>query len=207
MKGLLLKDWYVLTKQSRFMLLLLLFYVVLSATGSESFGGFAVIFVSMLPMTLMGIDEKNKWENLAVTMPYHKKDIVISRYLLLAGMLMVLSFVYLCIQAVQQLVTTQPGAFLNITYITIMLSLGLVYPAVCLPFMFLVGVEKGRLLFIGITAVIGGAAGGFLMNYTGESMKVLSSVMNKSWLIIVIDILLFLLSASISVRIYERREF
>lgn len=207
MKGLLLKDWYVLIKQSRMFLLILVLYAVLSATGNKAFGALAAIFVAMLPITLMGIDEKNKWEHLALTMPYEKKDIVLSRYLLTAVMLSVFTVIYLFSKAVQQIPALHTGEFIDVQYITLILTIGFVYPSLCLPAMFRFGVEKGRLWFVGITAVLGGATGGFFVHFSQDTAKVINVLMAKPWLALLMSLLLFLLSAAVSIRLYETREF
>ncbi|WOO38049.1 ABC-2 transporter permease [Anaerocolumna sp. AGMB13020] len=207
MKGLLLKDYYVLMKQSRLLLLLLVVYTFLASAGTDSFGAFTVLFISMLPMTLMGIDEKHKWENLAVTMPYRKSDFVISKYLIVVVMLFFTSLFYACARIVMQLAGKHFEEMFSISYITLMLSIGLLYPALLLPLMFRLGVEKARLWFLVITAALGGGIGAFFVNKSTVSFDILYNIMNKPWAILIMDVLIFLLSAALSVRLYEKREF
>lgn len=207
MKGLLLKDYFVLMKQSRIFVLLLVVYTILAATGSNSFGAFTAIFISMLPMTLMSIDEKSKWDNLAVTMPYAKKDFVISKYLIVVAMLFCTSLLYACTKIIMQLGGMHFEEMFSISYITLMLSIGLLYPAITLPFMFRLGVEKARLWFIAITAALGGGTGAFFVNKSADSFDIVYKIMQKPWAILIMDVLLFLFSAAISIRLYEKREF
>ena len=74
MKGLLLKDMYELIKQCKFILLFCVVYVFLSYTESGYFFlAFSIIFFSLLPTTIMALDERSKWESYAITMPYTRK--------------------------------------------------------------------------------------------------------------------------------------
>lgn len=207
MKGLLLKDYFVLMKQTRIFILLLVVYTILAALGTDSFGVFTAIFISMLPMTLMSIDEKSKWDILAVTMPYEKKDFVMSKYLIVVVMLFCTSLLYVCTKIILQLGGMHFEEMFNASYIILMLSIGLIYPAVTLPFMFRLGVEKARLWFIAITAALGGGTGAFFVNKSPDSLEILNVIMGKPWAILIMDVLIFLLSAAISVRLYEKRQF
>lgn len=207
MKGLLLKDWYVLSKQGRIMLIIIACYTILSTRGNESMGVFAVLFVAILPLWVMGIDERNKWDNLAAAMPYEKKEIVLSRYLLVGLGIMGLIALYLITGLVQKLLMPQADISFHWRYIASIIATGLIYPAINLPVVFSMGVEKARLWFMLIT---GGAAGGMAFlysNYSEESSSIIRFLSTNFWFVMVFAILLFLLSGAISVRLYEKREF
>ena len=79
MKGLLLKDLYVLTAQMRFFLVLILLFAVIP---SYSMSGFAIIYAAMLPYTSIAYDERSKWDQLAGMMPYSIRQVVLSKFML-----------------------------------------------------------------------------------------------------------------------------
>ncbi len=76
MKGLLIKEGYLIWKHGKFMAVLALIYCVMATFKSGYFfAGFSVVFLSMLPMTIMGLDERSKWDHYAVTMPYSRSQV------------------------------------------------------------------------------------------------------------------------------------
>ena len=84
MKGLLLKDWFVIWKQCRYLLFVPAVFLAVSALSDDSqfFAIFAFLLSAMYPMTVMGLDEQSKWERYALTMPFRRRDLVLSKYLL-----------------------------------------------------------------------------------------------------------------------------
>lgn len=79
MKALLLKDFYVLWKQMRIFLLLI---VVFSALPGGYSAIFAVTYAALLPYSCVAYDERSKWDQLAAMLPYTVRDLVLSRYVL-----------------------------------------------------------------------------------------------------------------------------
>ena len=79
MKALVQKDFYVIWKQMRIFVLVM---VLLSMVNSAFNTVFLVVWCSMLPYTAMAYDERSHWNQLAAMMPYSKKDIVLSKYVL-----------------------------------------------------------------------------------------------------------------------------
>lgn len=207
MKGLLLKDWYVLLKQGRIMFFLIVFYTVLSVNGNEAFGAFASVFVSVLPLTLMGIDERNKWDILATAMPYRKRDIVLSRYLIVALGLFILGAVYFISAFVYNIFLDKTGELFQVEASVITIAVGLIYPTFSLPIVFRLGVEKARLWSIISTGGLAGIGAVFMYNKFSVTAEIINFLLDNRWFIIVVSILLFMLSAAVSVRLYEKREF
>lgn len=168
MKALVLKDCYVLWRQLRLFVVLMLVIEVFNG----DFGSiFIVIWATMLPYTAMAYDEQCKWDQLAAMMPYSVRDIVLSKYVLgwlctgAAGI-----FTLLAQTAVRALhlpleAGTAAGVFPSI-------CLSLCILSVNLPLMFRFGVEKGRLgMFLMVFLVCGTAAGlASLMNDSGVAL-------------------------------------
>ena len=209
MKGLLLKDWYVIFKQGKVMFLFVLLYLILGALGENTFfGAFAVLFLSLLPITVMGFDERSKWDRFAVTLPVTRKQLVLEKYLF--------SLIALGAGAALYLVFTIAGsAFVHrstdlaelLGVLAPMLSVSLIFSAVNFPMMFKLGVEKGRLWFILIIALLGAILGGLLAMRSNEGGS-LPPWLNGQllWLLLPVSLLLFAISYPLSVRIYEKRE-
>jgi len=145
MKGLLLKDFYTLFKQMKIMLLIL---VIFACMPGYSVASFAIFYAALLPVTALAYDERCKWNELAVMMPYSSRDIVLSKYVL--GFIFVLAAS--AIAAAAQFITAALGSAAPDTgaLLSLLLSacLSLILLDVNLPIMYRLGVEKGRIAFI-----------------------------------------------------------
>ena len=155
MKALIQKDVYVLWKQMRIFLLVMLIVMV----GNGSFGSvFVVIWCSMLPYTALAYDERCKWDQMAAMMPYSPRDLVLSKYVLgwlCAG---AASAVVLAVQAIIRVLhlpmaTGTPLAAL----MSFCASAGVL--AVTLPVMIRFSVERGRMVMFLVIFLVCGTAG------------------------------------------------
>ena len=153
MKALILKDTYVIWRQMKYFLVLILLF---SALPSGFNNAFAVIYAAMLPYTALAYDERSKWDQLAAMMPYSTRDMVLGKYVfgwLCIGAAAVLSGL---LQMALSLVVDRvflPG-------VMVLSVLGAVcILAISLPLMFRMGVEKGRLAMFLVIFLVCGAAG------------------------------------------------
>jgi len=149
MKALIQKDFYVIWKQMRiFVVIILLLSIMNSAFNIV----FLVVWCSMLPYTAMAYDERSHWNQLAAMMPYSKRDIVLSKYVL--GWLCMAAAGLLCLAARMVL-----GHFLesevDVPIVLTSLCLGVISLDITLPAVMRFGVERGRMIFM---VVIFGAA-------------------------------------------------
>lgn len=157
MKGLLLKDFYMLLKYCRaYLLIALVFFgVSLAEDGNNLFFAFyPCIFCGMIPVNLLAYDERSKWLQYSETMPYSKAQIVSGKYIIgLLVQLLVAIFTGI-VQAVRLHIN---GGFSWKAWFVLMILLiivSLFASSISLPFMFKLGVEKGRMAYyimIGVT--------------------------------------------------------
>lgn len=203
MKGLLLKDWLMLYKKNRLMFALVLFYLLASsASGNSFYGGFAILFLSVLPQTVLGLEERCKWNRYAIALPLTRRQIVLEKYLLALLGVGLGAALYLVFGFVGMVVTHRP---VDLAPLCPMLSVGLLFPAVNLPIVFRLGSEKARLWYLLIVGFLAAAAGAFLVLMEDASLSTgILSVL--SWILLPVCALLFALSALLSVRIYEKKE-
>ena len=153
MKALLIKDSYVIWKQMKFFLLIIL---VFSAIPSSFNNVFAIVYASMLPYTALAYDERSKWDQLAAMMPYSTRDAVLSKYvfgwLCIGGAAVLSGLLQMALSLVVDRVFL-PG-------VMVLSVLGAVcILAISLPLMFRMGVEKGRLAMFLVIFLVCGAAG------------------------------------------------
>ena len=149
MKALIQKDFYVIWKQMRiFVVIILLLSIMNSAFNIV----FLVVWCSMLPYTAMAYDERSHWNQLAAMMPYSRRDVVLSKYVL--GWLCMAAASILCLAARVVL-----GHFLenevDASIVLTSLCLGVISLDITLPAVMRFGVERGRMIFM---VVIFGAA-------------------------------------------------
>ena len=149
MKALIQKDFYVIWKQMRiFVVIILLLSIMNSAFNIV----FLVVWCSMLPYTAMAYDERSHWNQLAAMMPYSRRDVVLSKYVL--GWLCMAAASILCLAARVVL-----GHFLenevDTSIVLTSLCLGVISLDITLPAVMRFGVERGRMIFM---VVIFGAA-------------------------------------------------
>ncbi len=209
MKGLLLKDWFVIWKQCRYLLFVPAVFLAVSALSDDSqfFAIFAFLLSAMYPMTVMGLDEQSKWERYALTMPFRRRDLVLSKYLLSFCSLFLYGVLYLLLVL---LFKHDPEAMkVSVMLTSVGISIGILYSALAYPFLFKLGMEKGRIWYLILIVVVCGN-GAALAAMLGDeiSLNLLLTWMNRLLLILPLAALaLFGLSAFLSIKLYESREF
>ena len=201
MKALMLKDTYVIWRQMKYFLVMILLF---SALPSGFNNAFAVIYTSMLPYTALAYDERSKWDQLAAMMPYSTRDVVLGKYVfgwLCIGAAAVLSGLF---QAVLSLVIDR--AFLSgVMALSVLGALCIL--AVSLPLMFRMGVEKGRLAMFLIIFLVCGAAGAIAS--IAENMNngtVSASLGPISAVLLIAALVLNAVSVPLSMRFYAKRQ-
>ena len=157
MKALVLKDFYVLWKQMRMFLLIM---VLLSVVGGIFNSVFVVVWCAMLPYTAMAYDERSHWDQLAAMMPYSKRDIVLSKYVLgwlCMAVAMVLSLMF---QTAASAFTHESPA---LSALAMSFLGGVIALDITLPMVLRFGVERGRwgfmIIIFGVAALGGAIAG------------------------------------------------
>ena len=201
MKALILKDTYVIWRQMKYFLVMILIF---SALPNGFNNVFAVVYASMLPYTAMAYDERSKWDQMAAMMPYSTRDVVLGKYMfgwMCIGAAAVLSGLF---QTVLSLVTDRevlPGTL-------VLSALGaLCILAITLPLMFRLGVEKGRLaMFLVIFLVCGGTGAIASITVSGDG----GAFAFQGLILIVMSIAALVLTAvsiPLSQKFYQKRQF
>lgn len=203
MKGLLIKDFYTLTKQLKMFLLLIVFFSFLPGSSTSAF---AVVYSAMLPITALAYDERSKWQELAAMMPYSARNLVLEKYLLgyiCVAAAAILSFVVKIAFSFFSSEPTTVNIFIELLPIVCLASLFL---AVNLPFMFKMGVEKGRLAFFAFAAIL--AVGGVV--FKDNAAQWLGSLQIRiiffMGFILLFSVVMNIISIALSINIYKHKE-
>ncbi len=221
MKGLLIKDLYVVWKQTKIMMILVAIYLVMGVVNSSNsfFSVFSALFISMQPITVMGLDERSKWDKYAIMLPYSKKEIVLSKYILGIGGSAICVIIYGILRII--FITVTGVSFQPLTFMWELLPLIIVpcfFLGINLPIMFKMGVEKGRLWFIlsMVVLMIGSSYIASFLNETTQISSILAKLnlnggidfiaSNIGAIAAVLSIAFLLASIMLSLRIYEKKE-
>ncbi len=203
MKGLLLKDFINLKRQSKIMFLLIMFYFVLAITSKNNsvFSGVILVIFAMLPITAISYDEKANWDKYGLTMPVSRVDMVLSKYIL--GL--ILSCFALIINFAAQIFLGTKLDTEHIVEILAMFGISLLFISFLLPIMFKYGVEKGRMmmfivLFIPTFVVM-------LLPKLVETPPSEEMILNALYALPVVVIVIYILSILLSISIYKKKEF
>lgn len=151
MKGLMRKDLYQLFQHCRYVLLIMVLFCLCGLTGTENlfFVFYPCIYAGVLPVTLLALDENEKWSAYSGTLPVSRGQLVAAKYmvaLLLCGATLLLVGL---IQAIR-------GAALweLLILLSVMAAFSLISSALMLPFVFRFGAEKGRLIYILFVVIV-----------------------------------------------------
>ena len=201
MKALIIKDTYVIWRQMKYFLILILIF---SALPSGFNNAFAVIYTSMLPYTALAYDERSKWDQLAAMMPSSTRDAVLSKYvfgwLCIGGAAVLSGLLQMALSLVVDRVFL-PG-------VMVLSVLGAVcILAISLPLMFRLGVERGRLgMFLIIFLVCGGA--GAIASITESASNGAPFAFQGPILVVLLIAALVLTAVSVplSMRFYTKRQ-
>lgn len=206
MKGLLYKDFLLLWKNGKTLLFLGLLYMVMGVYSSSSqnsnvfFGILACLMISNVAVTLISVDERDRWNVYSDALPVSRGMYVSSKYILTLTM----DSGLVALSTLSLLCTKDPS--LTLEMLNIVLAISFLLPALMLPVVFWLGAEKGRLAYIVICGLIAGGStvvgialrGG---RYVGADFG------GKLWTAGLISTALFFLSWPISMKLYEKREF
>lgn len=207
MKGLLLKDWYMVMKYCKAYLLISLVFIGVSIMSDDNFFFilYPCILCGMIPVTLLGYDERSKWDQYCAALPYTKAQIVSGKYLLGMGTQIGMLLLSAVIQVIRMRVS---GAFSWKSFSSILSMLAILSfltPAISLPPMFRWGVEKGRMAYyISVGLVCGISA--FVVNVS--DITLLGFLPNSAAMLLLglASLVAYGISWYLSILFYQKRE-
>ena len=156
MRGLLLKDFYVTWRVYKFLLLIPIMYSVLTRFGVQNTGMVAYIglFVSMVPMSIYALEERDKWSAYVLSLPYKRTAVVSSKYVFT----LILSALFTVLIAAVSAVMYVLGGDVDVKFLIMSMSLvassSLLPMALSMPFMCAFGAEKGRIAWVVVTVFV-----------------------------------------------------
>lgn len=207
MKGLLLKDWYMMKKYCRSYLPMAAVFITLSLISDNNmfFVVYPCLLCGMIPANLLGYDDLSHWTQYSGSLPYTKTQIVSVKYLI--GLLaQVAMLIITC--AAQGIKMRMNGNFVFNDLVILMLLLLTVATftsAISLPFIFKLGIEKGRITYYVMIGFI------CAVSVTGSSLfkGVLQAEIQPNTLLAILALAgigIYALSWYLSIVFYKKRE-
>ncbi|MEG0752578.1 MAG: ABC-2 transporter permease [Angelakisella sp.] len=216
MKGLLLKEYYVMKRYNKiYLLYILIFGGTAVFTGNIGFfGSMSVVFMSTIPLSSFSHDDFAHWDRMVAASPVSRNAVVQSKYLIALIMFAVATLLSGGVLLLGKLMRPE---LVNLSQdglgvLTAALVMGMMM-MVILPFIFKLGAEKGRiammLIFGGIFALI--LLMGALLENSGISGNASDAVKLSITMVVLVVLPLVLavvsfVSYKISCGIYAKKE-
>ncbi len=207
MKGLLLKDWYMLKVYCRAYLLIAVACIAVSFFSDDNLFWvfYPCLLCGMIPVNLIAYDERSRWLQYSGTLPYTRAQIVSGKYLIGLIAQVTVLIVTAVAQTAKMSVTGEFAIGKVITLMLLMVSVSSLSSSVCLPFVFKLGVEKGRMAYYIMIGVVCGAsalASGFLKGRLEDDIQPDLMVT----MVAIVGIAVYILSWYLSIVFYKKRE-
>ncbi|MBQ2745311.1 MAG: ABC-2 transporter permease [Lachnospiraceae bacterium] len=207
MKGLLLKDWYMMKKYCRSYLLIVIVFIAVSLFSNDNmfFVFYPCLLCGMIPVNLLGYDERSRWMQYSGTLPYTKAQIVCGKYLI--GLLTQLTILVTTgvVQAVKMIIVHNFVSGDFVVLMLLMLIVSTFTSSICLPFVFKLGVEKGRTAYYIMIGFVCGASVLASSILRGKFMSEIQPNLILA-LLAIVGIGVYILSWYLSVMFFRKRE-
>ncbi|MDE7121619.1 MAG: ABC-2 transporter permease [Oscillospiraceae bacterium] len=213
MKGLLLKDFYMIMKYCRIYLIVISILWIFTPFAEEAiFILYPCLLTAMIPISLQTYDEKERWSCYSCTLPYSSGQIVSAKYLLnLFTILLNLAIILL-----GQLIRMLCVSGFNLEELLVLLLSGLLISVIptmfVLPLIFKFGAEKAQIAYMILAITMGGAFAGITIAEDGiETETAILEVLQNPTVFTAIAlagiVILYGISWQISMKLYARKEF
>lgn len=210
MKGLLLKDFYILTQSARYYLLLICIFATCSSFSENSdFLLFALFFIgSVVSFNLISYDEKSRWSSFAGAFPYTRSQLVSVKYIMTIFCIGINLLINLLVHEAVVLMTRNHDWSSYLGVLFILFPVGFLAPSILLPATFQFGAEKGRLVYYIIFIIAGGCIGGLTAFQAKQNYPMEQFVFSPKEILIsfTLGFFIFAISWIISIYIYKHKD-
>lgn len=216
-KGLITKDLLQLKSYRKSLVIFILIFVLTGIEqGIEEMGGYISIMLTlafgMFSIATFSYDEQAKADRYIMTLPLTRKEIVLSKYVLIMlstivgailGIIVSSAIVYLNLKSlpdIQELISMAIGGIFGIGIVE----------AIQVPCIYKLGAERGRVQIFIVIAIIAFILGGIF--FLGEKMSINLPVdlnlINQfmPMILVVVTLLMYYISYRISCNIYSKKE-
>lgn len=209
MKGLLLKDWYLLCRHCRAYLVILVVFLAIGLLSPDSvfFLFYPVLMAGSIPVTLLSYDSVSRWESYSRTLPYSEGQLVAVKYLISLFAVLATCLVTVLAWGIRDGMQGHVNPMNLLQMGCIILALGLLTPSLMLPWVFKFGAEKGRIVFYVVLVLLMVVSGFFVGFYNSMEMDLPGSLELVGPATFGVSVLLFAGSWALSKEFSKRREW
>lgn len=205
MKGLITKDLFMIKKYFGLYFLMDIVFIVLAFVSPENvmFLMIPALLTGVIPITLLAYDERSRWTEYSGVLPYSRTQIASAKYLvglILQSVMCVILYILLLLRGAYYDMFDPAGSAVTVL---ILFAAALVFPAVCLPFCFALGTEKGRIVYMITIAAIVAVLAAISNSGVPEKDLIITKIPPVIWVII---IAVYVLSWLMSAAIYNKKE-
>ncbi|MCB6365022.1 ABC-2 transporter permease [Intestinibacillus massiliensis] len=215
MKAILRSDFLNMLQSAKTMGILVIFFAALALfTQNVSFlGTFLVMVWLIVPFNLFSYDTAYGWDKLTLSLPISRSSVILSKYLLCAGLglaLLVFSGAVSVLYCLQYPGESLPSLFAMLLLCT---SVALLLLAIMLPLVVKFGVTKGRYILLAVVwlpiLLLFFLKGSGTSNpFDGlDALQAVGRLLPFSALLLVVCLACYAVSALLSIQIYRRKEF
>ena len=217
-KGLITKDILQLKTYKRTLIIFIVIFTLTSISQESGLGNILAIMLTlgfgMFSMASFNYDELNKADRYILTLPLTKKEVVLSKYILVIGSTVIGNIIGITLGVVLTFAINK-----QVPNIEELISVGLgsvlgigIIEAIQIPCVYKWGAEKGRIQMVVVTALVALLAGGII--FIGEKATIqfpatnILEIFSKflPLIFIGITIIIYYISYKVSYKIYFKKE-
>ena len=208
MKGLIIKDLYALKSYGIiYALPLVIFAAVLVFEGASTVCMLPCLLLGILPSSLQAADEGSKWLQYSACLPYTRSQIVSAKYFVSLILNLGAAFVLLIGNTLNIVFVNRDFSQLAMLpmWAALYLTAG-VFGSLCMPFIFWLGVEKGRIVYMVFCGLMGACMG---VKGARSADLVLGEIPNIAVImaaVFAIAAALFAISWAASIAVFKKRQ-
>ncbi|MDD3307558.1 MAG: ABC-2 transporter permease [Acetobacterium sp.] len=206
MKGLILKDLLNLKGTFKMLgLMIFIFAVIYIPQGNGFIFGMIILMVAMMVVTTISYDDLAKWDAYALTMPVTRKEMVLSKYLVMALLNTLGAVLALIVGIVGSMIMRQSFSMETLAIIGVLYLIAFSYGSMMVPLIYRFGTEKARLMLI-LSALI---PTGLVLLVTQMQIPLPEAANPWIYFFLLLGFTVIMVSGSylISLRIYNKKEF
>lgn len=217
MIGLMIKDFVNLKKNIKVFSLVTLLYGFIALTSEDAsfFSSIFTMLIAILTLSAYSYDEIAKWDVYALTMPVSREDMVRGKYAIMLSLTLIGSVVSTVFTLVLNSILRKGELTAGMAGCWVGAAIVILFYCIALPFITKLGVEKARMIFFaiyiipfGIFYFVGKAVKEGKLSIPENLVNIGSRLLDNAYLLLPLVLLFALaLSYTISVQIYQKKEF
>lgn len=208
MLGLILKDFIQMKRILKTLAGLMVLYMILALQqdSSELLITLGVVVCIIICINTLSMDERGKWNEYALTLPFTRSQLVISKYIMTCIMALIMALMAMIVEfflSGELLAILETGVAAAVS--------SLLGVALVLPFLYKFGIERGR--YVLMIVVMAPFVLAVVLQRTGANMSasfwsdLAQKIEHAPWILVVAIILMFACSMMISILICKKKEY